>query len=162
STHARGKLEAEDRGRGATHDQPITALVAGPADRFLSGSRDASVKSWPRAKGARPVTLKDGIGKVVALAVLPVHGRPQVAAACDGLRRHAGPNDLRPLVLALRTDKADVGQRAVQALEGLAAKDDQARARLVGALEAKAPEVRRAALASLERVFGPQSPEASL
>src|SRR5206468_11751294 len=30
STHARGRLEAEDRGRGATHDQPITALVAGP------------------------------------------------------------------------------------------------------------------------------------
>src|SRR5205814_5233165 len=68
STHARGRLEAEDRGRGATHEQPITALIAGPLDRFFSGSTDSTLKSWPRAKAARPVTLKDGVGKVVALA----------------------------------------------------------------------------------------------
>jgi ParB family chromosome partitioning protein len=271
STHARGKLEAEDRGRGATHEQPITAMIAGPKDRFLTGSGDSTVKSWPRAKGARPVTLKDGVGKVVALAIVPVHGKPQVVAACDdntlrffelddegkfgeatvrvhgadawakhelsesdpkrreaalraladfadlaalkrivhqmtadadhalrllacrllgeskhpraakalekglehkeeavrvlafeGLRRHAGPNDLRPLALALKVDKADVGVRAVQALEGLAAKDDQAMARLTGALQSAVPEVRRAALESLERVYGADSPEASL
>jgi ParB family chromosome partitioning protein len=271
STHARGRLEAEDRGRGANHTEPITALIAGPADRFLTGSTDGTLKSWPRARGARPVTLKDGVGKVVSLAVVPVHGKPQVAAACqdntlrffqldeegkfgdavvrlhgaedwaehefgaadpkrreaalrrlagwadavsveriakqvdndadhalrllacqllgevkhpraakalervvghrdeavrvqafEGLRRHAGPNDLRPLVLALQAEKADVGQRAVQALEALAPKDDQALARLVEALEAKTPEVRRAALASLEKVHGPDSPEASL
>jgi ParB family chromosome partitioning protein len=271
STHARGRLEAEDRGRGANHAEPITAMVAGVADRFLTGSSDASLKSWPRGKGARPVTLKDDVGKVVALAVVPVHGKPQAVAACDdntlrffaldeegkfgeagvrvhgaddwakyelgqddprrreaalralagwadadaikritaqmgrdpdhglrllacrllaesahpraarglekglthgdeavrlasfdGLRRHAGPNDLRPLVLALKAEKADVGTRAVQALEGLAAKDDQALARLVGALEEKTPEVRRAALASLEKVKGDDSPEASL
>ena len=83
STHARGRLEAEDRGRGATHEQPVTAMVAGPNERFLTGGTDASIKSWPRAKGARPVTLKDGVGKVVALAVVPVHGKPHVAAACD-------------------------------------------------------------------------------
>jgi ParB family chromosome partitioning protein len=271
STHARGRLEAEDRGRGANHTEPITAMIAGVADRFLTGSTDASLKSWPRGKGARPVTLKDDVGKVVALAVVPVHGKPQVVAACDdntlcffllddegkfgepgarvrgaddwakyelrqgdprrreaalralagwadagaikrlaaqmgsdpdhglrlvacrllaesahpkaarglekglthadeavrlasfeGLRRHAGPNDLRPLVLALKAEKADVGIRAVQALEGLAAKDDQALARLVGALEEKTPDVRRAALASLEKVKGDDSPEASL
>src|SRR5262249_19872018 len=185
----------------------------------LTGSSDGTIKSWPRAKGARPVTLKDGVGKVVALAVVPVHGKPQVVAACDdntlrffqlddegkfgeatvrvhgadawaknelgqadpkrreaalralagwadaaadtdhalrllacrllgesqhpraakalekglehkeeavrlltfdGLRRHAGPNDLRPLALALKADRADVGVRAVQALQGLA------------------------------------------
>jgi ParB family chromosome partitioning protein len=271
STHARGRLEAEDRGRGATHEQPVTALIAGPLDRFLTGSSDGSIKSWPRAKGARPVTLKDGVGKVVALAVVPVHGKPQVVAACDdntlrffqlddegkfgdatvrvhaadawaknelasddpkrreaalralagfadaasvkriaaqmtgdgdhglrllacrllgesahpraakalekglehkeeavrvtafeGLRRHAGPRDLRPLVLALKADKADVGVRAVEALEGLAPKDDQAMARLAGALQSQVPEVRRAALASLEKVHAPDSPEASL
>lgn len=271
STHARGKLEAEDRGRGANHTEPITALIAGPADRFLSGSSDSTLKSWPRAKGARPVTLKDGVGKVVALAVVQVHGKPQVAAACqdntlrffqldeegkfgeatvrvhgadawakhqleqsdpkqreaalrtlagvadavsikriatqmgndpdhglrlvacqlladsthpqavkslenglkhaeeavrlaafDGLLRHAGPKDLRPLALALKVEKADVGQRAVQALEARAAKDDQAMARLVEALKVKTPEVRRAALASLEKVHGSDSPEASL
>jgi ParB family chromosome partitioning protein len=271
STHARGRLEAEDRGRGASHSEPITALIAGPLDRFLTGSSDRSLKSWPRARGARPVTLKEGVGVVVALAVIPVHGKPQVVAACadntlrffqldeegkfgeatarvhgadawaknelaqndpkrreaglktlagwadaaavkrlaaqmgsdsdhalrllacrllgesahpraaralekglghgdeavrilafEGLRRHAGPGDLRPLVLALKAEKADVGVRAVQALEGLAAKDDQALARLVEALSASTPEVRQAALASLETVHGKDSPEASL
>jgi ParB family chromosome partitioning protein len=271
STHARGRLEAEDRGRGATHEQPITAMVAGPLDRFLTGSTDATLKSWPRAKAARPVTLKDGVGKVVALAVVPVHGKPQVVAACDdntlrffqldeegkfgeagavthgadawakhelsegdpkrreaalralagfadtasfkriaaqmkhdadhelrllacrllgeaahpraarelekglqhkeeavrvlafeGLRRHAGPHDLRAPALALKVGKADVGVRAVQVLEGLAGTDEQALARLTGALQSAVPEVRRAALASLEKVHGPDSPEASL
>jgi ParB family chromosome partitioning protein len=271
STHARGRLEPEDRGRGANHTEPITALIGGPAERFLSGSTDASIKSWPRGKGARPMTLKDGVGKVAALAVVWVHGKPQVVAGCtdnalrffqlddegkfgeatavvhgaddwakhelsqidprqreaalralagfadaavikrmakqmvidadhglrllacqllaqsthsqaakalekglehregavrlaafDGLRRHAGPTDLRPLVLALKVGKADVGQRAVQALEELAPKDDQALARLAEALNEKTPEVRRAALASLEKVHGADSPEASL
>jgi ParB family chromosome partitioning protein len=271
STHARGRLEAEDRGRGANHTEPITAMIPGPAGRFLTGSRDASIKSWPRGIGARPVTLKDGVGKVVALAVLPVLGKPQAVAACDdntlrffqldeegkfgeaatrvhgvddwatqelaqpdprrreaalqtlagfadeasikwiaaqmsgdrdhglrllacrlltesahpraatalekglghrdeavrimafdGLRRHLGPKDLRPLVLALKAGKADVGCRAVQALEELAPKDGQARARLLGALEEKTPEVRRAALSSLEKVEGADSPQASL
>jgi ParB family chromosome partitioning protein len=271
STHARGKLEAEDRGRGANHEQPITALIHGPVNRFLTGSQDKSLKSWPPGRGTRPVTLKDGVGKVVGLSVVQVHGQPQVAAACDdntlrffkfdeegkfgdatetvhgvddwaknelgqsdpkrreaalktlaefadaasmdriadqmkqdgdhtlrlmackllgeskhpragsvleaglnhrdeavriaafeGLRRHAGPKDLRPLVLALKTDRADVGQLAVQALEGLAKKDDQAMTRLIETIDAKPPEVRRAALASLEKVHDAKSPEASL
>src|SRR5262249_39840987 len=83
-------------------------------------------------------------------------------AAFEGLRRHAGPKDLRPLVLALKTGKADVGQRAVQALEALAKKDDQAMARLVEAIDSKSPEVRKAALAGLENVHDSKSPEASL
>ena len=271
STHARGRLEAEDRGRGFNHEQPITAMIAGPKERFFTGSADSSVKSWPRAKGARPVTLKDGVGKVVALAVVPIHGQPQVVVACDdsslrffklddegkfgdatvrvhgaddwaknelgqkdpkvreaalrtlagfadaaalkrigaqmgsdsdhtlrllacrllgdsshpravralekgldhreeavrllafdGLRRHAGPGDLRPLALAIKTGKPDVGIRAVQALEALALKDDQAMAQLTGALHSEVVEVRRAALTSLENVYGSRSPEASL
>jgi ParB family chromosome partitioning protein len=271
STHARGRLEPEDRGRGFLHEQPISALVAGPAGRFFSGSADASLKSWPPGKGGRPVTQKDEVGKVVALAVVTVHGKPQLVAACadntlrffqiddegkfglagdrvhgfadwaknelaasdakrreaaltrlagfadtvsveriteqmrrdpdhalrlqackllgeskhpragklleqglkhsdeavrlaafDGLRRHAGPAELRPMALALATDRADVGRKAVEALEALAKKDDQAMARLVEALDAKSPEVRRAALASLEKVHPTESPEASL
>jgi ParB family chromosome partitioning protein len=246
-------------------------MIAGPLDRFFTGSTDGTLKSWPRAKAARPVTLKDGVGKVVALAVVQVHGKPQVVAACDdntlrcfqldeeakfdeagalvrgadawakhelsnsdpkrreaalralagfadttsfkriaaqmnndadhelrllacrllgeaadpraaralekglqhqeeavrvlafdGLRRHAGPHDLRALALALKVDKADVGVRAVQVLEGLAGTDEQARARLTGALQSQVPEVRRAALAGLEKVHGPDSPEANL
>src|SRR5262249_876846 len=72
-------------------------------------------------------------------------------AAFEGLRRHAGPKDLRPLKLALESEQADVGQRAVAVLETLAAKDDQAMAQLVQALEAKSVVVRRAALISLEK-----------
>jgi ParB family chromosome partitioning protein len=275
STHGRGRLEAEDRGRGATHEQPVTAMVgqaaSTPAGRFYTGSADATVKSWPRAKGARPVTLKDGVAKVVALAVVPVHGKPQIAVACednslrffaldeegkfgdptllaygveawakeelsgndpkrreavlrtlagfsdaaslkrivaqmnndpdhglrllackllgeskhpraaralekglehreeavrllafDGLRRLAGPADLRPLVLALKVEKVDVGVKAVEALEGLAGTDDQAMARLTGALQSGVTEIRQAALSSLERVHPGDSPEASL
>jgi ParB family chromosome partitioning protein len=271
STHARGRLEAEDRGRGFGHEQPVAALAAGPLGRFFSGAADAAVKSWPPGKGARPVTQKDEVAKVVDLAVVPVHEKPRLVAACadntlrffllddegkfgevgdrlhgaadwaknamassdpkqreaslrklagfadtasveviagqmksdadhalrllacrllgeskhpragkllekglkhrdeavrlesfDGLRRHTGPDDLRPIVLALKADKADVGRRAVEALEGLAKKDDQAMARLVEALDANAPEVRKAALAALEKVHAPQSPEASL
>ena len=82
--------------------------------------------------------------------------------AFDGLRRHAGPSELRPLVLALKVEKADIGVRAVQALEGLARKDDQAMARLSGALQSSVPEVRQAALSSLEKVYPQDSPEASL
>jgi ParB family chromosome partitioning protein len=50
----------------------------------------------------------------------------------------------------------------VQALEALAKKDDQAMARLTGALQSNVSEVRQAALASLENVHGKDSPEASL
>jgi ParB family chromosome partitioning protein len=271
STHARGKLEPEDRGRGAVHDEPITAMVAISADRFLTGSSDGSIKSWPRAKGARPVTQKDDVPKVVALAVMPVHDRPHAVvagqdntlrffrldaegkfeeyalnfgdavawatntlktgtpgerekklrelkdwgdtvsveliaermhadddhrlrllssqllgeithpraakllekgldhndeavrvAAFEGLRKKAGPNDLRPLVLALKAEKANVGLLAVEALQGLAKKDDQALAQLVEAINAQTPEVRKAALEALEKVHPAKSPEASL
>jgi ParB family chromosome partitioning protein len=271
STHGRGKLDPEDRGRGANHDQPITAMVAGTLDRFITGSGDTTLKSWPRAKGARPVTQGDGVGRVVSLALVEIHGKPQIAAACadntlrffqldeegkfgeatvttygvdawaknelsqgdpkrresalrtlagfadeislkriasqmkddpdhalrllacqllgaskhprapklledglkhkdeavrieafEGLRRLAGPKDLRPLTLALKTERGDIGVRAVRALEGLAGEDDQARARLIEALEARTTEIRRAALGSLENVHGEDSPEASL
>jgi ParB family chromosome partitioning protein len=271
TTHARGKLEPEDRGRGANHEQPIAAVVWGPGDRFITGGLDASVKSWPRQGAARPVTLKDGIARVVGLAVATVHDKPLLAVACadnslrfvtfaddgrfeemtvqafdayvrakeefgqtqtarreaairelagyadaasmeliaermkrdddhalrllaanllsesaharatklleggllhrdeavrmaafQGLRRHLGANELRPLNLALKAEKADIGKAAVQALEGLAARDDQAMARLVDALDNKVPDVRLAALDSLERVHPADSPEADL
>lgn len=271
STHARGKLEPEDRGRGNNHTDLVTALVWGPGDRFFSGSRDSTLKTWPRSGGARPATQKDSVGRVVCMALVPVQTRPHLAVACDdntlrfflldptgkfgdlthrvhdayaaakhelgqdetprreaalralasyadsraidllservgtegnhglrllatqllaesahpragkllekwlghadeavrlaafqGLRRHLGEQDLRPLDLALRTDKADVGRAAVQALEALARHDDQALARLTNALNARNWEVQQAALTSLEKVHDAQSPEADL
>jgi ParB family chromosome partitioning protein len=271
STHARGKLEPEDRGRGNTHKDQVTALVWGPGERFYSGSRDKTIKAWPRTGAAKPTTFKDGVGKVTGLAVVHIHKRPHLVAACDdntfrffvldpsgklgepthkvqdayalaryeftqdesrrreaaltalasyndtasvemlserigedsdhgvrllatrllgeakhlraapllekwlnfsdeavrvaaleGLRKQLGEQDLRPLDLALKVEKADVGRVAVQALESLAKNDDQALARLTEALNAKTLEVRQQALAGLEKVHDSQSPEANL
>ncbi|SIO58295.1 chromosome partitioning protein, ParB family [Singulisphaera sp. GP187] len=271
STHARGKLEPEDKGKGATHTDRISGLIWGPGDRLYSGSRDGTIKNWPRSGGARPATLKDGVAKVVALTLVQVHDRARLVVACDdntlrfftldaagkfgdpshrvegahrralnelaqpearqreaaieelatyddatsldlisaqvgqdadpalrllavrklgasthpraakllepwlaatgeavrlaaleGLRRHMGETDLRPLDLALKVEKADVGREAVRALESLAKQDDRAFARLLETLNANPAEVRQAALASLETVYDPTSPEASL
>ena len=80
----------------------------------------------------------------------------------QGLRKHRGENDLHPIDLALKTEKPDLGKLAVQALEAMAAKDDQALTRLSRAVNAKTFEVRQAALMSLEKAFEPASPEAEL
>lgn len=270
STHARGKLEPEDKGRGNNHTDVVSTLIWGPGDRLYSGSRDASIKSWPRTGAIKPATTKDGVGRVVALAIVTVHERPRLVAACDdntlrffpldssgkigelslrvsdayaqakhelsqdeaprreaalkslasfgdarsieliaeqvgdrdhalrlmaaellgasthprapallesclnhddeavrvagfqGLRRHLGEADLRPINLALKAEKPDVGKLAVAALEPLAKKDDQALSRLITALDSKTSEVRLAALVALESAYEPESPEANL
>ena len=61
----------------------MTALIWGPGDRLYSGSRDGTIKSWPRVGGVKPATIKDGVGRVVALALVHVHERPRLVAACD-------------------------------------------------------------------------------
>jgi ParB family chromosome partitioning protein len=61
----------------------VTALIWGPGDRLYSGSRDSTVKSWPRTGATRPATLKDGVGSVVTLAFVSIHNRPHLVAACD-------------------------------------------------------------------------------
>ncbi len=83
STHARGKLEPEDKGRGNNHTDLVTALIWGPGDRLYSGSRDAAIKSWPRVGAIKPATTKDGVGRVVALAMVQVHERPRLVVVCD-------------------------------------------------------------------------------
>jgi ParB family chromosome partitioning protein len=271
TTHARGKLEPEDKGRGNNHTDIVTGLIWGPGDRLYSGSRDGTIKSWPRVGAVKPATIKDGVGRVVALALVHVHERPRLVAACDdnsirvfsidaagkigecshrvhdaqararhelsqddptrreeslkalagyadaraleliaeransdpdaalrklaadllgasrharaatvlekllgcpdeavrvsafqGLRAQRGESDLRPIDLALKTEKSDIGRLAVQALESLARRDEQALERLVGALDAKTMEVRQAAVVGLESVHGPRSPESNL
>ncbi len=71
-------------------------------------------------------------------------------AALAGLRALEGPASLRPLELALGKRKRDLGTAAVAALAALADGDEQAMARLVGALDDEVVEVRGAALAALE------------
>lgn len=83
STFARGTLEPEDKGRGNNHEDVMTALAFVPGDRFVSGSRDATVKNWPRVGGVKPSTLKDTVGRVVGVAVVNVYNAPHVAVACD-------------------------------------------------------------------------------
>lgn len=272
STHARGKLEPEDKGKGNNHADRVATMLWAPAgDRLLTGAKDSSVKSWPRVGNVKPATLKDGVAKVVDLGVVTLYNRSNLVVACEdntirffpldaagkfgdlthrthgaaawakyelstdepkrreaalralagwadtaavealaaqvsadadhalrllatqllsasphpraakllepglkhgdeavrvaalaGLRKHLGETDLRPLDLALAAEKPDVSRLAVQALEKLAAKDDQALARLTAALDARTFEVRTEALRALEAVHGAKSPEADL
>lgn len=84
STHARGKLEPEDKGRANNHTDAVTALIHLPAgDRLITGSRDSTVKNWPRAGAVKPATLADKVGKVVALATVTMYDEPRVAVCCD-------------------------------------------------------------------------------
>jgi len=272
STHARGRLEPEDKGRDNAHEDLVTAMLLTPTgDRLVTGGRDAALKTWPRAGAVKPAALKDGVGKVVALAVVTVYNQPRLAVACDddtirfveldaagrfgaavgrvygavdrakheagqgdakrrekalrdaaawadaagldllaarldadpdhqlrllaaqlvaaspnpravalleaavrhkdekvrveafrGLQKHLGADSLKPIDLALKAGKPDVGVLAVAALGPLAARDDQALARLTDALDHAAWDVRKAAIAGLEAVFPAPSPEAGL
>jgi ParB family chromosome partitioning protein len=83
TTFARGRLEPEDKGRGNMHEDVLTAMVLVPGDRFVTGGKDAALKTWPRVGGVKPATLKEGCGKVVALAVVTVYNQPHVAALCE-------------------------------------------------------------------------------
>ncbi|WP_169976936.1 HEAT repeat domain-containing protein [Tautonia rosea] len=271
STLARGTLEPEDRGKSNTHEDLITSIVWAPGDRFLTGSRDATVKTWPRTGGSRPATLKDGVAKVRGLAIVTVHDRPRLVISCedntlrlvvldaagkfgdatarvfDGLARarhelsqsdprrreaalvslseatdsasiellaehcradtdpelrldaarrlgqadhprvvplleglldhpdervrvlafeqlrsRSDAADLRPIDLALKTNHPEIGRLAVQALEPLAQRDEQALDRLLATLDARQWEVRRSAAETLEAIHPPDVPEANL
>ncbi|WP_163831076.1 HEAT repeat domain-containing protein [Spartinivicinus ruber] len=83
-THARGKLEAEDRDRGAGHAAPITAIVQTAGERFITGSQDKTCKSWLRAGATRPSTFSEGIGTVSGLVIAHIHNRPHLVAASGG------------------------------------------------------------------------------
>ncbi|MCU0703982.1 MAG: HEAT repeat domain-containing protein [Fimbriiglobus sp.] len=84
STHARGKLEPEDKGRANNHTDAVTALLHLPVgDRLITGSRDRTVKNWPRAGAIKPATLTDKVGKVVALAFVTQYDEPRVAVCCE-------------------------------------------------------------------------------
>src|SRR5262249_62221395 len=78
------------------------------------------------------------------------HGDSAVrVAAFEGLRKHLGASDLRPLDLALNAGYDDIGRLAVQGLEPLAQHDAQALGRLLRALGHKTADVRQAALKRL-------------
>ena len=87
STHARGKLEPEDKGRANNHEAAVTAMIATPVgDRIVTGSADKTLKNWPRAGAVKPVTLAEQVGAVVGLTLVLRHGSWEVAVACDDNR----------------------------------------------------------------------------
>ncbi len=271
TTHARGTLEPEDKGKSYTHDEPIMSIVWAPGDRFITASSDGVVKTWARTGGGRPAALREGVAKLRTLAIVTVHDRPRLVSvgqdnilrfialdaagkfgdptaryfdanqrashelsrddpkrretaitelatfgdtkslellaaharndrdsslrldavrrvvsssipraipllegllshqdeaarvlAFDGLRERLGEEDLRPIDLALKSGKADIGRRAVEALGVLAQRQDQAFDRLLSALDAHEWEVRRTAGETLEVVDPSKPAEANL
>lgn len=80
-THARGKLEPEDRGRGAGHADQITRMLHVPGDRFVTVSRDKSCKTWARGDATRPATFDDSVPVVRDAALIDVHERPHLVLA---------------------------------------------------------------------------------
>lgn len=271
TTHARGRLEPEDKGRDNNHTEPLTAMLMVPGDRFISGGRDAVVKTWPRTGAIKPAKFEDSVGKVVSLALVIVHNKTRLAICSEdntirflnltddgrfdavavraygaidraknelsqndpkrrekslkelaewkdaasldlianqldkdsdhqlrllaaqllavsdnpravgllesaiihrdekvrveafhGLRRKLAASDFRPIDAALKTGHADVGVLAVKAIEPLAAKDDQALAKLTDTLNAATWDVRKAALGGLVSVFAADPPQAGL
>ena len=84
STHARGRLEPEDKGRDYNHTDLVTGLLLSPVgDRLISGGRDAALRTWPRAGGVKPAKSDHGVGKVVALALATAGAEHRLAVACD-------------------------------------------------------------------------------
>jgi ParB family chromosome partitioning protein len=82
-THARGRLEPEDRGRTNNHDKPIVAMMLAGETRVVTGSLDKTCKSWVRGNATKPSTLSDGIVAVTGLAQVVVHKRTNLVVACQ-------------------------------------------------------------------------------
>ena len=81
-THARGKLEPEDRGRANTHKDEITSLVLANESRLITGSRDQTCKSWAITGRSKPSSQSDGLIAISGLAVAVVHERKNLVAVC--------------------------------------------------------------------------------
>ena len=100
STHARGNLEPEDRGRANNHKERVNAMVLAGENRFVTGSADKSCKTWARTGATKPATLSDGIVAVTHLATATIHKRLNLVAA-------QSDNSIR---LFLITDEGKFGQ----------------------------------------------------
>ncbi len=142
-THARGKLEPEDRGRAHGHEKPISAMLLVPGGRVVTGSQDQTCKSWIRSGGTRPVTLDDGMHTVADLTLATIHDRPNLVAACadnslrffligaDGKFGHATTKAVDAYAKA-KKELADKDARTRQkALEALASYGDRGSLRIV-------------------------------
>ena len=82
-THARGRLEPEDRGRSNNHDKPVVTMVNVHGDRLITGSKDKTCKSWQRNSAVKPSTLSGEVTSVVDLCLAEIHKRPNLVVACE-------------------------------------------------------------------------------
>ncbi|MCY1066683.1 HEAT repeat domain-containing protein [Nannocystis sp. RBIL2] len=82
-THVRGDLDPEDRSGKNGHGDKTTAIVNGTGDRFYTSGLDSQIKAWVRGAGQRkPAAQKEGLAKVVALALGQYKGKEHLVAAC--------------------------------------------------------------------------------
>ncbi len=72
--HARGKLDAEDKGKSYKHEQAVTSMFLGSgskrtASRLYTGAGDKVIKSWPADSLLQPGSFNKGVGKVKDLCI---------------------------------------------------------------------------------------------
>jgi len=61
TSHAKGKLQAINRGKSLNHQETIRDISLGQ-ERFFTGADDKTVKSWPLS-GGQPATFKEDLHK---------------------------------------------------------------------------------------------------
>ncbi len=86
--HARGKLDAEDKGKSHKHDALIASMLLGPGStntesRLYTGGVDKVIKSWPVESNLQPGAFKDSVGKVVDLCWCRFSEQDHVVAITD-------------------------------------------------------------------------------
>lgn len=131
-THARGALEAEDRGGRQGHEDAVFAIAflgEGPEQRIYTGGKDRQVKSWAR-NSKRPQTMKSA-GDAIALAEVTYKERPHLVVGGRGGR--------------LQVIQLDGDGKPVLKVVTI----HTAYARALNAFEQRAPERRQAALRTL-------------
>ena len=129
-THARGALEAIDRGGRHGHSKPVSGIVVGAEHVYTAGA-DGHIKAWRKGEKRQPATQKQGVGEAVALTAIEVDGAPHLAIAV----RDASIR-LFPL------EEGKVQGRTVRFNGAIATAHRE--------LEQKDPERRRAAIETLE------------
>ena len=157
-------------GRGGGAVPPLTG--GAPLGELVFGAYAGLVRQAP-PKGDADEThrvRRDALERLTVLASMPAIGRDAVLpiarralsdphylvrrSAVTALRTLITDDPLTPEVLALASDAADVGQKAVDALVALAqAGNAEAKARVIGALSARSADVRSYALQRLVRLF---------
>lgn len=87
ATHARGALEPLDRAGRHGHESAVRGIAA-HGDAVWTTGEDKQLKTWRRGSKRQPSTLREGVGRAVALAVVVLDKvrHLAVAASDDSIR----------------------------------------------------------------------------